>query len=53
MVTARQQFLERVATRLAAFPDGAVREDLSKMMDMLVSMVIRGAEKGYFRVAQR
>ncbi|KYF57288.1 hypothetical protein BE04_50200 [Sorangium cellulosum] len=43
---ARQQFLERVATRLVTLPEGAAREDLSRMMDLLASMVIRGAEKG-------
>ncbi|MGK4002500.1 hypothetical protein WMF31_07750 [Sorangium sp. So ce1036] len=43
---ARQQFLERVGTRLATLPPGAVRDDLARMMDLLHSMVIRGAEKG-------
>ncbi|WP_437776778.1 hypothetical protein [Sorangium sp. So ce1097] len=42
---ARQQFLERVATRLAGLPDGSAREDLARTMDLLVSMVIRGAQK--------
>ncbi|WP_437731670.1 hypothetical protein [Sorangium sp. So ce1335] len=42
---ARQQFLERVATRLAGLPEGSAREDLSRLMDMLQSMVIRGAQK--------
>jgi hypothetical protein len=43
---ARQQFLERTATRLATLPDGAAREDLSRMTDLLVTMVIRGTKKG-------
>ncbi|WP_437753417.1 hypothetical protein [Sorangium sp. So ce1389] len=42
---ARQQFLERVATRIAGLPDGTAREDLARMRDLLVTMVIRGAEK--------
>ncbi|KYF89396.1 hypothetical protein BE17_51895 [Sorangium cellulosum] len=42
---ARQQFLERVATRIAGLPDGTAREDLARMQDLLASMVIRGAEK--------
>ncbi|KYF61066.1 hypothetical protein BE15_34855 [Sorangium cellulosum] len=42
---ARQQFLERVATRVAGLPDGTTREELSRLMDLLVSMVIRGAQK--------
>ncbi|WP_437981072.1 hypothetical protein [Sorangium sp. So ce117] len=44
---ARQQFLERVTLRLTSLPDdGAVRDELSRMRDLLVSMVIRGPGKG-------
>lgn len=42
---ARQQFLERVATRIAGLPDGSARDDLARLMDLLVTMEIRGAQK--------
>jgi len=42
---ARQQFLERVGTRLAGLPPGVARDDLARMMDVLLSMVIKGGEK--------